>query len=107
MIHARRIAKRRDAASQCSVLAFAGRTDGLDTGGCAPVLTGWEGVDIASRNTRLLKRGQAFVRFRKEWGNTTQEAELTQLKITDIDSRRMIIHIQGGKIVTLCSARRC
>ena len=26
-----------------------------------------------------------------------RRAELTQLKITDIDSRRMIIHIQGGK----------
>jgi integrase len=26
-----------------------------------------------------------------------RRAELAQLKITDIDSRRMIIHIQGGK----------
>jgi len=27
-----------------------------------------------------------------------RDAELTRLKISDIDSRRMVIHIQGGKV---------
>jgi site-specific recombinase XerD len=31
------------------------------------------------------------------YASGVRNAELTQLKVTDIDSQRMVIHVQGGK----------
>jgi integrase/recombinase XerD len=31
------------------------------------------------------------------YGTGARNAELTHLKVSDIDSKRMVIHIQGGK----------
>jgi integrase/recombinase XerD len=31
------------------------------------------------------------------YGTGVRRAELTRLKVSDIDSRRMVVHIQGGK----------
>jgi integrase/recombinase XerD len=31
------------------------------------------------------------------YGTGARRTELTRLKVSDIDSRRMVVHIQGGK----------
>ena len=44
------------------------------------------------------------------YGTGVRRAELTRLKVSDIDSRRMVVHIQDGKGVrtaTSCSAPFC
>ena len=47
------------AGSQCAVLAFAGRINELDTGGCAAVLTGSEGGESEGK-TRQLHAGNSL-----------------------------------------------